>query len=194
MPNKIIWADDLEQVVCEIDTPSLEEKQAYWYNEQEMERIGRSYHALLKTFKNMGKQELNEAESCFNARGHSLRGLESMKDCPMMHQAKIIKSNRCMLACKDRTKPLKPSRKHAKKAYQMGLYDEENSMCYAGTRNDNLPRNAIAPENLSSCPRQCQNEEETKKKHKSKMRISVNLRRRITHPRRSKSMDIDNDK
>ena len=56
-----------------------------------------------------------------------------------------------MLDCKGKDKAMKRSKKNAQKAYQMGLYDEENSMCYAKTRKqESIRRKSIAPDSLSS--------------------------------------------
>eukprot|EP00814_Leptocylindrus_danicus_P022569 CAMPEP_0116029100 /NCGR_PEP_ID=MMETSP0321-20121206/15902_1 /TAXON_ID=163516 /ORGANISM="Leptocylindrus danicus var. danicus, Strain B650" /LENGTH=164 /DNA_ID=CAMNT_0003503339 /DNA_START=120 /DNA_END=614 /DNA_ORIENTATION=+ len=162
----------------------MEEKQAYWYNGQELVTMDKNYNALIAEFRKTGRAELSEAEDYFNEQwGHSLRGLEAMKDCQLMYQAKIIKLNRSMLDCKGKDKAMKRSKKNAQKAYQMGLYDEENSMCYAETRKqESIRRKSIAPDSLSSS-RHGDEAEDEKKKHKSRMRISVNLRKRLSRSR-----------
>eukprot|EP00814_Leptocylindrus_danicus_P014350 CAMPEP_0116025858 /NCGR_PEP_ID=MMETSP0321-20121206/13389_1 /TAXON_ID=163516 /ORGANISM="Leptocylindrus danicus var. danicus, Strain B650" /LENGTH=201 /DNA_ID=CAMNT_0003498313 /DNA_START=348 /DNA_END=953 /DNA_ORIENTATION=+ len=186
----IHWAQDLEQIVCEVDTLSPSEKAAYWYDGDELETIETNSNKLINAFKKMGQHEqLAEAEERFNAQGHSLRGLEAMQCCPMRHRAKIVQSNRCMLEYKgkDRHMAMKRSKKHAKQARQMGLYDEEHSMCYAGAtlttttprKSDNdvvsCPRKSVAPDDpsLSSIKGHL-------KKSKGRLKIMMNLKKRFS--------------
>ena len=131
MPSRrriIKWAEDLEQVVYEVDTLNLEERRAYWYAKNELRKICRGDASLASQFRQMGYTELKEAEAHFSHKGHSLRGLGMMKDDPMIFQAKVVKANRSMLGSQTaKSEAMKISRQNAKAAYKMGLYDEKVS-------------------------------------------------------------------
>jgi len=184
----IHWAQDLEQIVCEVDTLSPIEKAAYWYDQDELETINTNFNKLINAFKKTGQnKQLAEAEERFNAQGHSLRGLEAMQYCPMMHRARILQSNRCMLEYKDKDRHMatKRSKKHAKQARQMGLYDEEHSMCYAGAtmtprKSDNgvvsCPRKSVAPDSNPS-PSSVKG---GLKSSKGRLNIMVNIKKRFS--------------
>ena len=131
MPSRrriIKWAEDLEQVVYEVDTLNLEEKRAYWYENNELRNICRGDASLASEFRQMCFKDLKKAEGYFNHKGHSLRGLEMMKDGPMIFHAKVAKANRSMLGNQqEKSEAMKISRQNAKAAYKMGLYDEKVS-------------------------------------------------------------------
>ena len=183
MTIKLQWADEIAVVVCQTEERTPEEKSACWYNDQDMSRIDCGITSLVKAFKKTNKIKFEDAESNFNQQGHSLRGLEPMKDCPMMRQLKIMTANRIMLSTEN-SKAAKISRMHAKAAYKRGLYDEMMSMCYKGPGPcEDKEDSSSASEKVSILSRRSNSESE--RKHQSKNRGLINrMRRRLTFPSR----------
>ena len=130
--RKIHWADHLEQIVGDVGILYPDEKTACWYDKHDFEMISMCDSFLIKSFKNRGFKDFKDAEVHFNQNGHSLRGLEAMEDDLTKHQVKNILQNRRILEKPNSKKAIKKAKKRAEKAHEMGLYDEENSMCFTG--------------------------------------------------------------
>uniref|UniRef100_A0A7S2LEH1 Uncharacterized protein n=1 Tax=Leptocylindrus danicus TaxID=163516 RepID=A0A7S2LEH1_9STRA len=129
--SKIKWADEIATVACQIAELTPEERSTYWYNDVDMRENDRKISSLVDAYKKTKIGEFEIAETYFNERGHSLRGLEAMMGCPMTHEIQIITANRIMLK-EENSKAIKRSKTNAKKAHKRGLFDEKMSMSYKG--------------------------------------------------------------